>query len=185
MKQKTIIRREWEGIHSRLYAEKRFFIHGVCGIAGLLRMEAADDFCVSVGPRRVRITSNGYEWLQIAPEGKNVWATVMFDGSGVINECYFDITLENRVSDGGLSGFTDLYLDVVIAPDDKNVYLLDGDELEKAFEAGEISKAQMETAYSARDELLAFIASRKAEFFDWCSATRNELSGALKKVEIL
>ena len=185
MKQKTILRREWKGIHSRLYAEKRFSVHGVSGIVGLLHMEEADDFSVSVGPRRVKITSKGYEWLQIAPESKNVWATVMFDGSGVISECYFDITLENRLLDGGMSEFTDLYLDVVIAPNDKNVYLLDGDELENAFETGEITKAQMETAYAARDELLAFIASHKNTFFDWCSVIRNELSGQLKKVEIL
>ncbi|MCR4577615.1 MAG: DUF402 domain-containing protein [Clostridiales bacterium] len=185
MKQKTILRCEWEGIHSRLYAEKRFCVHGVSGIAGLMHMEAADDFRVAVGPRRVKITSNGYEWLQIAPQGKNVWATVMFDSSGIISECYFDITLENRLSDGGQSGFTDLYLDVVIAPGDKNVYVLDGDELDNAFGTGEISKAQMETAYAARDELLAFIAAHKTEFFDWCSVTRNELCRALKKVEII
>ena len=183
MKRKTILRREWKGIHSRLYAEKRFSAPGISGIAGLLHMEKADDFSVSVGKRRVKITSDGYEWLQIAPEGKRVWATVMFDDRSAASECYFDITSGNTVSDGGQSEFMDLYLDVVIAPDDPNVYYLDAEELEGAFEAGEVTQSRKELAYASRDELIRSVRSHKQEFFAWCSETRKELSKRLKKVE--
>ncbi|MCR4622994.1 MAG: DUF402 domain-containing protein [Clostridiales bacterium] len=183
MKQKTILRREWKGIHSRLYAERRISAFGSEGIAGLLHMTSADDFSVSVGRRRVKITSNGYQWLQIALMGRQVWATVMFDKEGVISECYFDITDENRVEDGGRSGFSDLFLDVVIAPDDPDVYMLDADELEHACDTGEITRQQRAIAYAARKELLCFISEHKAEFFAWCAEIRNELSKQLEKAD--
>ncbi|MBR5257875.1 MAG: DUF402 domain-containing protein, partial [Clostridia bacterium] len=106
-----------------------------------------------------------------------------FDDHGASSECYFDITSGNTVSDGGQSEFMDLYLDVVIAPDDPNVYYLDAEELERAFESGEVTQSRKELAYASRDELIRSIRSHKQEFFAWCSETRKELSKRLKKVE--
>ena len=182
MKEKTILRREWRGIYARSYAETRFEEGPYHGIAGLLYMDDADDFCVRTASGPLRITCPGYSWPQLAPEGKNVWATVMFDEKGSLFQCYFDITLENRVLDGAGSGFTDLFLDVVIRPETDEASLFDESELLYACRVGEIDFKTRDMAYLARERLLSFIHNYKTEFFDFCRAKRLELLPRLEKV---
>ena len=176
MKQKTITRAEWQGIRARSYAEKRFD----WGIAGLIDMLDAEEFFVRSGGSRLRITAPGYQWLELAPENKNVWATVMFDSSGKLFQCYFDISAENVLLDGGKSFFHDLYLDVVARVDSETLFLYDEDELEYAYKSGEIDHRLRASAYRARGELLRFLDRDRECFFDFCRRTRVELLPCLK-----
>ncbi len=175
MKLKTIRRAEWRGIRSVSYAERRASAFGLSGVAGLLRMDDAEDFWVDSGGRRLKITGNGYSWLQLAPENARVWATVMFDERGRLFQCYFDITRKNTVRDGGLSEFEDLYLDVVALPDREELIFYDEDELENAYLAGSVSPEERALAYKARDELVRFLTEHKRGFFDFCAETRRAL----------
>ena len=180
MKSKTILRREWRGIYERSYAETRFDLPAGRGIAGLLAMDRADDFSVRFGSGRRQITGKGYSWLQLALEGEQVWATVMFDQQGRIFECYFDITSENALLPDGGSHFQDLYLDVVICPDSNDTYCYDEDELLAAFRSGEITQAQMEGAFAARERLLSSLARHRDEFFAQCVRLQDALAPLLK-----
>ena len=183
MKEKTILRREWRGIYARSYAEKRFEEGPYHGIAGLLYMNDADDFSVHTSTGLLRITYPGYSWLQLAPEGKHVWATVMFDENGTLFQCYFDITLENRVREGALSGFTDLFLDAVIRPDSDEVSLFDENELLYACRVGEIDQKTRDMAYLAREKLLSFIHNHKTEFFARCRELQQQLLPRLERAD--
>ena len=183
MKQKTILRAEWKGINERLYAEKRFEIKGFKGIAGLLFMADAEDFSVHSGKQRLKITGKGYSWLQLAPENEHVWATVMFDETGKLFQCYFDITACNHVLDGGKSWFEDLYLDVVAIAGDDELYLYDEDELIEARKNDELSEDLFNTAYTARRKLINALNIHKQAFFDACCALRSELMPKLGSVK--
>ena len=183
MKRKTILRTEWKGIFSRRYAEKRFCAGGISGMAGLMYMTDAEDFFVRSGGERIQITGKNYSWLQLAPENGHVWATVMFDETGRLFQCYFDITAGNCVLDGGKSCFDDLYLDVVVKESHQGLYLYDEDELLAARQSGEISEEMVKTAYEARAALIACLRGRREEFFAFCRALRGELVPHLQPVE--
>ena len=183
MKRKSITRAEWRGIYRRAYAEQRFEWAHVRGMAGLITMTDAEDFRVRSGGERIQITGQGYSWLELAPEDKNVWATVMFDPSGRLFQCYFDITAGNHVLDEGQSYFDDLYLDLVVRADSDRMFLCDDEELEAACKSGEITLSQRDTAYAARRELIDFICAHKQEFFSFCRQMRQKLMGEQEPTE--
>ena len=180
MKRKTILRTEWKGIFSRRYAEKRFCAGGISGMAGLMYMTDAEDFFVRSGGERIQITGKNYSWLQLAPENGHVWATVMFDETGRLFQCYFDITAGNCVLDSGKSCFEDLYLDVVVKTIDDRLYFYDEEELEEAFKSGEINSDLRKRAYDTREELASYIERHRQAFFDFCIGLRNALMPELK-----
>ena len=184
MKNKTMLRREWRGIYERSYAEIRFDLPAGRGIAGLLAMNRADDFSVRFGSGCRQITGKGYCWLQLALENEQVWATVMFDEQGRVFECYFDITGGNALQPDGGSHFQDLYLDVVICPDSNDTYCYDEDELIAAFRSGEISEAQMEGTFAARQRLLSSLTRHRDEFFAQCVRFKKLLEPLLQPVAL-
>lgn len=175
MKRKTITRKEWQGIYKRSYAEEDFSIGGYSGKAGLIMMLECDDFCINAPDYRLRITHKGYSWLSVAPRDCRVWATVMFDATGCLFQCYFDVTAGNRVLDGGASYFDDMYLDAVVRPESEIVSLYDKDELDAALASGEIGERQHASAVSALDKLLSFIELNKEPFFEFCRSERSRL----------
>ena len=145
-------------------------------------MRDAEDFFVHSGDRRLQITGKGYSWLQLAPENKNVWATVMFDPDGRLFQGYFDITAQNCVLDGGQSYFVDLYLDVVVLKGDEKLLFYDEDELEAACREKEISDEMRLAAYAARAKLAAYLEGNRQSFFAFCEETRQALLPEQKPV---
>ena len=180
LKHKTILRSEWKNILDCSYAETRFEKAGFSGIAGLLRMDRARE--QRVGEARLKIVSEGYCWLQLAPESFNAWATVMFDDKGNVFQCYFDITLENTLVPGGKSCFTDLLLDAVIRPDRDGAELFDKDELDEALTAGVINASEYELANRSLNALLEFILPNKTAFFEYCTELYKTLKPKLKRI---
>lgn len=177
VKTKTLRRAEWQRVMARRFAWKT--LNGpVRGVAALLAIDAvkAPLAVQSVG-RRVTIVDAGYQWLQIAPEGRAWWLTVMFDPEGQITQYYFDVTLFNRIS-GADSTFDDLFLDVVVNPDGERE-LLDADELDGALAAGEITPAQHAAAWETARALLAAFPARIGELRSACERLRAELVEAL------
>ena len=183
MKRKTITRKEWNGIYKRSYAEEDFCTGGISGKAGLILMRECEDFTVNTPDYSFLITHKGYSWLSVAPRDRRVWATVMFDDTGRLFECYFDITTGNRVLNGGTSYFDDIYLDAVIRPGTETVWVYDKDELDAALESGEIDAAQHTAAVSELEKLLRFIELEKEPFFEFCRNERSRLLPYLRPLD--
>lgn len=178
MKRKTLRRTEWNRMTARRFVWKPLAAGPVCGAAALLAIDAvkAPLTVDSVGAR-VTIADAGYQWLQIAPEGRNWWLTVMFDEAGQIAQYYFDVTLVNRI-DGANSSFDDLFLDVVVNPDGERE-LLDADELDAALTAGEITAAQHAAARETARALMRAFPANIAALRAGCEQLRAELMEAL------
>lgn len=108
LKKKTMRRAEWRGIEKRRCAVMPFEHSGVRGRMGLLYMdEVLAPFSVVLSGSRHTITQTGYSWLQIAPENRHFWMTVMFDEAGQPIENYIDITLENHLPENDDAWFVD------------------------------------------------------------------------------
>ena len=74
-------------------------------------------------------TENGCKWLEFYPENSNVAMTVGYDIENNILDWYFDIIDRVGIQNGN-PYFEDLYLDILMTPDNK-IKLLDEDEIKE------------------------------------------------------
>lgn len=180
LKRKTMRRTEWNGIEKRRYAVMPFEQDGLRGRMGLLYMdEVAAPFSVTIGGAHRIITHTGYSWLQIAPEDRHFWMTVMFDDAGQPIECYVDVTLENHLPENADAWFIDLFLDLVLEPNGRAA-LLDADELDAALAQNEITAADHAMAHAEIGRLLKTLVPQAASFFCACARARAALLPLLK-----
>ena len=110
-------------------------------------------FVKAVCGRRLTLADAGYLWVQLLLDGKNWALTIMYNERREVLQFYFDITLQNAVSEDGRPCFDDLYLDVVFFPDGSRL-LLDEDELDGALQQGEISEEQAAMAQQQAQAIL-------------------------------
>lgn len=98
------------------------------------------------------IVANGFAWLQYFPKDSHHAMTAVINENGKIVQWYFDITLANGLTEEGVPYFDDLYLDVVVLPN-KEIYILDEEELLQALTARKITEADYYLAYTELNRL--------------------------------
>lgn len=119
-------------------------------VVGLFIEEVSRPINIKRKHQKIKIADNGFCWLQMIPDDKYWWLTAIFDDNGKLVECYFDITYRN---DSENLSFVDLFLDVVYTSD-KEIILLDQDELETALRAGLIDRHAYDAALDSVKDLL-------------------------------
>lgn len=180
-KKKTMLRTEWTGIDERVNASKIAYLPWGRARVGLLYMKRVDEpFYVRSFGKRLKVTGEGYSWLQIAPENEHFWATVMFDEKGNLFQYYFDITYENHPDDEEGAWFYDMILDVVMRPGGETVRL-DFHELAEKRKVGAITKEMYDLAVNSEKQLLRDISGKETEIRTMCEKLRRELLEEIKK----
>jgi predicted RNA-binding protein associated with RNAse of E/G family len=153
---------------------------GFTGMAALKQLLAVEKpLVVQYETEQVKVSDNGFYWLQMAPTGGHWWLTVMYDPQGRPVQAYFDVTGENHILPDGGSWFTDLFLDVVVMPDGRAI-LLDRDELDQALAEGVVTLAQYEAASTQARALLMGVTSSAPAFFAWATRHFLELKQKLR-----
>lgn len=97
------------------------------------------------------IKDNNYEWIELYPIDGKYAITIMYDDKGNLIEWYFDISKKIGL-ENGIPYEDDLYLDLIITSDGKEI-IIDEDELLKALEEGYITKEDVIGAYDTLKEL--------------------------------
>ena len=167
IKTKYLDRRGWSRILSRRDTFCEWKTESMSGIAGLIRMDSVTaPLSKTVNGTQIRIVDAGYSWMQIGAETKNWWLTVMFDEREEIVQYYFDITLDNIIC-GRDSYFRDLFLDVAALPE-REIELLDLNELEEAFAEGNISRKEYDLALKTADRLMRELPQYWKELREFC-----------------
>ena len=110
-------------------------------------------FVTDPGGKTCCVAADGYQWLVLLPLHQYWCLTAIYNEHGEIIEWYFDITKENFVDEHGMPCMDDLFLDWVLFPNGEGM-LLDEDELQEAFQNGEINASDMDFAYRQYTELL-------------------------------
>lgn len=176
---KTLRREDWPRILERAQAYMPIRRGSFSAMACLLHLKKARAPLVSgIFGTEMTILDNGYTWLQIAPEKKNWWLSVMFSETGELRQYYFDITRKNDIC-GEDSTFEDLFLDIVVRQDGE-MRLLDADELEDAFVHEHISLSDYELAWDAANNLMNAIPARLPELERFCYECAAQLKPLLK-----
>lgn len=165
LKRKTLRRTEWTRITRRKYQMHRVNTALFSGAASLITIEElTQPLWVPDSPfGPVLIADRGYRWLQIAPEGKHWWLTVMFDENGGLVQSYFDITRRNDLTESENAYFIDMFLDVAI-PAEGEPAVLDRDELDAALADGSITEEEHALALRTAEKLLRWYAENREAY---------------------
>ena len=176
---KTLRREDWSRILEREQAYLPVKRGNFSAMTSLVHLKKAKSPLISdVFGESMTILDNGYIWLQIAPEKKHWWLSVMFTETGKLQQYYFDITRKNNIC-GEDSTFEDLLLDIVVRPDGE-MRLLDADELEDAFCHDRITLSEYELAWDATNNLMNALPGRIGELERFCHDCVEMLKPLLK-----
>ena len=161
MARKTMRRDDWRRVLEKDITTRTFSWNGLRGKMSLLEIrKITEPLTVGYDDRRVKIVETGYSWVQIAPEGAYFWLTAMFDEQGRLVQIYFDMT-DGNVTSVDDPYFDDMYLDYVVSRE--KVYELDRDELDEAFQKGDITREQYERTLHEGEKLRAYLEAHSRE----------------------
>ncbi|MDF2681484.1 MAG: hypothetical protein K0R47_2674 [Brevibacillus sp.] len=167
MKRKRADRPGWRRVKRLGYQEKWVEALSFTGYAVRLTLdEVSDPAFMPVGGKMLCVGDRGYVYLQYFPHGKPYAVTKMLDELGNTVQWYIDICKGHGKDQNGYLWYDDLYLDIVVLPDD-SVYLLDQDELDEAMQKGVISEVDHRFASEVADGLMTEILAGKRDAFDF------------------
>ena len=142
---KSMVKKRRVGLHEDSEAFR--------GYVGLLTIDEVSDPQVwKKGDEQFTVLDSGYKWLSIMPEDDYYCITVMMDADYNIKVSYIDMLDEQGVDDDGVPYFYDCYLDLIVYSDG-SIKVDDRDELEAAYEKGDINKEQYERAIRTAETL--------------------------------
>ena len=173
MEIKYLSRKKWSRILEKKYVHES--VEDTCfqgEIALIHLVKVTEPRSSTLGGKEITWIDNDYYWLELAPINQNYWLTVMFNEKENIQQYYFDITDKNIMDDED-PYFYDLYLDIVVS--NKQIYVLDEDELENAYKENKISKEQVEKAIHTKDALVDYLENHYEDLEKVCYKYFNHL----------
>ncbi|SFQ07748.1 hypothetical protein SAMN02910358_00645 [Lachnospiraceae bacterium XBB1006] len=157
MKTKRMTRSDWKRVYRKRFYMENYEHSGKNGKISLFTIEdLRAPLLVCYQEKWITVADVNYSWLQIAFEGEYFWLTAMFDEKNCLKEIYVDMTDGNNLETED-PYFRDMYLDYVIMGDSDEVIELDRDELEEAYDYGEITKEQYIRTLMEGERLLGFL----------------------------
>ena len=153
IKEKHMDRREWYTDADRDFVcmyHKDDVFHGGIGLITFTGLKEPE--LVDTPEGSLCIADNGYQWLELVPEGGHFAMTAMFHDD-ILFQQYIDITLRNEVDEDGNAVFYDLLLDVVVLGDG-TPQIVDTEELEAALSGGAITRDEYELARLTAEQVV-------------------------------
>lgn len=112
---------------------------------------------------KVPVCGKGMKWLQLIPDGQNRAITAKLlpkpkalqgeEYRNSLSVCYVDVIEKYGYAEDGVAVFEDKYLDVIFSPEG-DVLLQDQDELDAAYESGELSEEQYRIANAEGEAIM-------------------------------
>lgn len=161
--------------------------HGLVSIIELI----AGDYFFWEKPKagKIPICGEGMLWLQLIPDGQYRAITAKFlpksrtvqgvKYSKSVSVWYVDVIDSWGYDEDGVAYFTDQYLDVVFDVEG-DVSIDDRDELDAAYESGELSEEQYQRAIKEGNSIVSELCSDIEKTQLWCE---NILKLAMKRIE--
>ena len=175
MKTKNMKRTAWKRLLEKTYTVRDCAPWGHPGRESVLKIhKVTAPLWVKEGYGAVCIADAGHTWVQVACQGQPYWLTAMFDREERFLQVYFDIALPPCFDHPDDPWFTDLYLDVVLTSD-RQLVVMDREELDAALQTGEIGKETYDFALSACEKLLVWLEANKDELVDYVTGVYTEM----------
>ncbi len=129
---------------------------------------------------KVPVTGKGMCWLTLIPDGKSRSITAKFTKDRCVSVWYVDVIEEVKIEDDGVVAFMDKYLDVMFTPSG-DVCVVDKDELDAAFHAGELTEEQYEAALSEGDKIVKELCADIGATEKWCYDILQEAEAVINR----
>lgn len=189
MKHKRLNRDAW-GFQHYPYYQMRIDDELFHGIACLIRLtDGEENYWATPKAGRIQVTGTGMTWLELIPDDTSRVITVKYfpDGSHDAERknypapadrryqtsiWYVDITDGIEYDEEGIIVYIDKYLDVIFTPEG-DVKIDDRDELDDAYQTGELSEEQYQAALKECDLILDDLCADIAQTDVWCAKIRQ------------
>ena len=160
------------------------------GLVCLIKLtDGEENYWETPNAGRIQVTGRGMSWMQLVPDNKSRVITVMYfpDGQHDTERInypepanikyqpsiwYVDVIDGMEYDEYGIAMFIDKYLDVIFTPEG-DVKIDDRDELDEAFNTGELTKEQYESAISECEEILKDYCEDIRQTEAWCARIRQ------------
>lgn len=116
---------------------------------------------------KVPVCGKGMLWLTIIPEDRSRCIGAYILPNRRVSVWYIDVIEEVGIDEDGVVYYLDKYLDVILTPQG-DVCVQDRDELDAAYESGELSTAQYEVALREGELILEELASDIGKTEEFC-----------------
>lgn len=156
LKRKYSDHQGWQRVLEKNYVQESIHSNEFQGNIALLHtILVSEPLSKRYGDKEVCIVDSGYMWLHQVPIKQNHAVTAMFNEHGDIVQWYIDICYSHGIEKDVL-WMDDLFLDIVVFPSGEMV-LLDEDELEEAYQNGDISRNQYDLARDEANKIMELI----------------------------
>ncbi|MBQ9140676.1 MAG: DUF402 domain-containing protein [Lachnospiraceae bacterium] len=116
---------------------------------------------------KVPVCGKGMLWLTIIPDDRSRCIGAYILPNRRVSVWYIDVIEEVGIDEDGVVYYLDKYLDVILTPQG-DVCVKDRDELDAAYESGELSTAQYEAALQEGDLIIEELASDIGKTEEFC-----------------
>lgn len=189
MKHKKLNRDAW-GFQHYPYYQMRIDDEIFHGTVCLIRLtDGENNYWATPKAGRIQVTGGGMTWLELIPDNTSRVITVKYfpdgthdterknypipaDGRYQPSIWYVDITDGIEYDEYGIIVYIDKYLDVIFTPEG-DVKIDDRDELDAAYQSGELSKEQYDAALTECDLILGDLCADIPATDAWCAKIRQ------------
>ena len=190
MKHKRLNRDLGWGFQYYPYYQMRIDDENFHGLVCLIKLtDREENYWETPKAGRIQVTGGGMCWMQLVPDNTSRVVTVMYfpDGQHDTERInypepanikyqpsiwYVDVIDGMEYDEYGIAMFIDKYLDVIFTPEG-DVKIDDRDELDEAFNSGELTKEQYESAISECEEILKDYCEDIRQTEAWCARIRQ------------
>lgn len=116
---------------------------------------------------KAAVAGKGMVWLQLIPDYGSRVITAMFLPDKRVSVWYVDVIEEAAYDADGVAVFIDKYLDVIFTPQG-DVKIDDRDELDAAFQSGELTQEQYDAALQEGEAIVDELCSDIPATERWC-----------------
>lgn len=197
MKRKRLNYESW-GFQYFPYFQIRVDCDDFHGLATVIKIVAGEPQCWET-PKAgcLQVCGKGMMWLQLVPDHQKHVINIKFFpwGQGVPEErcnypefalnntrCpsvwYVDVIDDLTYDEDGVAVFIDKYIDVIFTPEG-DVHVDDRDELDAAYESGELTKEQYESALAEVEVIKNTYCNNLKETAEWTERVRREVDGMI------
>ena len=199
MKRKRLDRDSW-GFGAYPYWQMRIDLPFFRGTCGLIRIEGGEEqYWETPKAGKIRVKGPGMTWLELIPDGEKRAVTAMYFPDGhlpaererfpapaapeyPLSLWYADVTDGADTDEDGVAAFTDKYLDVIFTPEG-DVIVDDRDELEAAYERGELTQEQFRSALEECGAILRDLCRDIRRTEALCAAVRRAVEERIARGE--
>lgn len=197
MKKKRLNRDGW-GFQYFPYYQMRIDCDRFHGLACLLKIvEGEYNYWEMPNAGRIAVCGQGMTWLQMIPDDRKRVITVKYFQDGNVDSMrenypawarkefcpslwYVDVMENLEYDEQGIAVYVDKYLDVIFSPEG-DVKVDDRDELDEAYEKGDITQSQYEEALAEGEAILKELCEDIPATAKWCAEIRKIAEQKIKE----